>query len=79
MSWKVIDERWSGNAKSVKGHREGMKKEEEVKVQGIGSGVVGNWTTKEDATRRDPNLKPFVCLYLFVTRRVVLVDCVSCH
>jgi hypothetical protein len=47
-----------------------MKKEVEEKVQGIGSGVVGNWTLgRRDATR--PNLKPFVCLYLFITRRVV--------
>jgi len=41
-----------------------MKKEEEEKVQGIGSGVVGNWTLRK--TRRDATQFEALCLLVFI-------------
>ena len=47
-----------------------MKKEEEEKVQGIGSGVVGKLDEEDATDAKSSNLKPFVWLCLFITRRV---------
>jgi hypothetical protein len=57
-----------------------MKKEEEEKVQSMGSGVIGNWIRK---TRQDafPNFKA-LCLvvlinYAWLTRRDASVHAIS--